>query len=388
MIPCQRHLFSLPAESHYINCAYMSPLLKAEEEAGIAGMRLKRDPSTIKASAFFGDCDRARQLFAQLVGVPDQHVALIPAVSYGVATVARNVAISKGQNIVVLHEQFPSNVYSWRRLARESGAELRTVAPPVPANSINTRLLEAIDSDTAVVAVGPVHWTDGTHIDLEALGQHTRSMGAALIVDGTQSVGALPIDAKALGIDALICASYKWLLGPYSIGVMYTGPRFLDGTPLEESWLSRTGSEDFGSLVNYSDAYQDGALRYDVGGKSNFILVPMLIKGLEQILAWRPETVQDYCAALMCDLLRDAQALGYRVSSGSRAHLFGLRVSDHVKIPRLQKELQRRSVSVSLRGETIRISPHVYNNEQDVAALHEALEAAVRAPSPAYSVPA
>ncbi len=391
MLSCQRHLFTLPDEAHYINCAYMSPILKAAEEAGMAGMHLKRVPSDISPAMFFKESSLVRQLFATLVGVAAQQVALIPAASYGIATVAHNLAVKKGQNIVVLHEQFPSNVYTWRRLAGERGAELRTVVPPGEtgrAEEFNARLLASIDRDTAVVAVGPVHWTDGTRIDLEAVGRRTSALGVAFVVDGTQSVGAMPIDAQALGIDALVCAAYKWMLGPYSIGAMYLGPRFMDGIPLEETWVARQDSENFDALVNYGDAYRDGALRYDVGGRSNFILVPMMIKGLEQVLAWGPANIQAYCHALMREVLQEAEALGYSVSKGSSAHLFGLRVPDHIARPRLQEALQRRGVSVSLRGEAIRISPHVYNNEQDVAALHDALVAASQVSTPSYSTPA
>ena len=381
MLSCQRALFSIPSGVHYLNCAYMSPLLKSVEEAGIRGMHLKRAPHVIAPNHFFEESNRARALFARLVNVESHEVALIPSASYGIATVARNLTVTSTQNIVVLHEQFPSNVYSWRRLAKDSGAELRTVAPDEGigrADSLNARILDAVDDATAVVAVGPVHWADGTRIDLRAIGDQARSVGAAFVVDGTQSVGALPIDAKALGIDALICAAYKWLMGPYSIGAMYLGPRFVDGIPLEETWIARKGSENFGGLVNYGDEYQPGAIRFDVGERSNFILMPMMIAGLEQVLEWGPENIQDYCADLMQNAKREAAALGYATSDDCGAHLFGVRVPPHVPLARLQEELGRRNVSVSLRGENIRIAPHLYNDEEDVAMFSEALTAAAK----------
>jgi len=94
MLTCQRHLFSLPPNLHYLNCAYMSPLLKAVEEAGIAGIRRKRDPSAITPAAFFEDVQQVRQLFARLINAGDPHrIAVIPSVSYGMATVAKNTRI-------------------------------------------------------------------------------------------------------------------------------------------------------------------------------------------------------------------------------------------------------------------------------------------------------
>ena len=189
VLSCQREAFSLPDEVHYLNCAYFSPLPKATEEAGIAGILQKREPMVVQAPDFFAESDRTRELFARLVGVSEPNrIAIIPSASYGVAVAARNLAVEQGQNIVLLHEQFPGNVYAWMRKAEESGAQVRTVVPPdgpCRGSAWNERLLEAIDVDTAVVTVPHVHWTDGTVFDLPAVGARAREVGAALVVDGS-----------------------------------------------------------------------------------------------------------------------------------------------------------------------------------------------------------
>jgi selenocysteine lyase/cysteine desulfurase len=380
MLTCQRHLFEIPEGVHYLNCAYMSPLLRHMEEAGIAGIRRKRVPSGVTPRDFLEDSDRLRSLFARLIGAPDaQRIAIVPSVSYGTATVVRNLALERGQNIVVLHEQFPSNVYPWRSLAQRDGIELRTVSPPEDqpqrGREWNARILEAIDSHTAVVALGHVHWADGTRFDLEQIGARAREAGAALVIDGTQSVGALPFDVQRLQPDALICAGYKWLLGPYSIGAAYLGPRFGGGTPLEETWLGRLGSEDFRGLVNYQDEYQPGALRYDMGERSNFILLPMLIAALEQLLEWGVANIQEYCRALTRDLIHEACGLGFTVEAeeARAAHLFGLRLPRGLDPDTLAEASRERNVFVSVRGSALRISPHVYNDARDVDALLDVL---------------
>ena len=118
----EKHLFSLPEDLHYLNCAYMSPTPKRVAEAGASGIALKSVPSQIKSQDFFTNSDRVRELFARLVNVADpQRVAIIPAASYGIAVVARNTPLARGQNIVVAHEQFPSNVYAWREASRRQG---------------------------------------------------------------------------------------------------------------------------------------------------------------------------------------------------------------------------------------------------------------------------
>lgn len=381
MLTCQKSRFALPDDEHYLNCAYMSPLSTAVEAAGVAGIARKRVPSRIATSDFFTEAARARALFAQLVNAPDpSRVAIIPAASYGLAIAARNLPVAAGQNIVVTHEQFPANVHAWRSITRRTaGVELRTVRPPDAAEGRgrewNARLLEAIDSRTAIVALGHVHWTDGTKFDLDAIGRRAREVGAALVIDGTQSVGALPFDVTAIQPDALVCATYKWLMGPYAFGFAYLGPRFDDGEPLEETWIGRAGSEDFQALVNYRDDYQPGAVRYDVGERTNFALMPMAIAALEQLLEWQPARIQEYCAALTSDLTTQVAALGYRAEDPEYrgAHLIGLRAPAGADLAAIAARLRERKVFVSLRGTAMRVAPHVYNDASDIAALIDAL---------------
>jgi selenocysteine lyase/cysteine desulfurase len=190
----------------------------------------------------------------------------------------------------------------------------------------------------------------------------------------------MPFDVAAVRPDALVCASYKWLLGPYSLGLAYYGERFDGAEPLEETWLGRRGSEDFARLVEYEDEYQPGAARFDMAERSSFVLMPMLIAALEQVLAWGPSNVQAYCRELTRDLLAEARGLGYTVEDDAcrGAHLFGLRAPAGADPARLQAALRERRVSVSLRGDAVRVAPHVYNTPDDVAALADALRAVRR----------
>lgn len=384
MLTCQRHAFSLPDDEHYLNCGYMSPLPRAVEAAGVEGIARKRVPSRISAADFFTGADRVRASFARLVNVANpQRIAVAPSVSYGLAVAARNLSVAAGQTVVIMAEQFPSNVHVWRRLCRETGAALRSVpaprATPGRGREWNARLLEAIDETTAVVAVGHVHWAEGTRYDLESVGRRARDVGAALIVDGTQSIGALPFDVARLQPDVVVCAAYKWLMGPYSYALAYFNERFDDGVPLEEGWITRAGSEDFRELVHYRDDYQPAAIRFDVGERSNFALTPMVAAGLELVLSWQPERIQAYCTSLTTALVTEARSLGYFIEDDDcrGAHLFGIRIPDDVDPARVNAVLAEHHVSVSLRGNAIRVSPHVYNTDRDVDALARVLRALV-----------
>ena len=379
MLDCQAEEFYLPDDHHYLNCAYMAPMSRTVESAGIEGIRQKRVPSSVSPADFFRTGERLREAFARIIGSSEpSRVALIPAASYGLAVAARNLTVSKGQNIVTVDEQFPSNVYSWQRLAAESRGSVAAVGPgpgPKRGQRWNERVLDAIGTETAAVALPHVHWADGTVFDLDTIGARCREVGAALIIDGTQSVGAMPFDLARIRPDALVCAGYKWLLGPYSMGVAWFGPRFDGGVPLEENWISRKGSDDFAGLVRYQPEYGPGATRFDVGERSNFVLAPMLLAALRMIERWGVENIYAYCSRLSSAIAGAASELGYGVEDDAfrAGHLFGLRLPGGADVVALRDGLSRRKVSVSIRGDAIRVSPHVYNNMADVEALVEGL---------------
>ncbi len=383
-LACQKSAFSLDPGIHYLNCAYLSPLARQVERAGIEGIRAKCAPNRIDPAHFFDPCDELRRRFGRLVNAPPNHIAIIPAVSYGVATCVRNVDVRSGANVVLTARQFPGNVHAWRRLAREGGAEVRMVdTRPGPGRGErwSARILEAIDARTAVVSMGAIHWTDGTVFDIDAIAARAREVGAYLVIDGTQSVGAMDFDVARIRPDALICAGYKWLMGPYSLGLAYFGPRLLDGAPLEETWLGREGSRDFAGLAgNYPEAYEPGAVRYDVGERSNFILVPMMNAALELVLRWQPTRIAEYCGNLAAGLVERARDAGFGVEDEPwRApHLFGLHAPAGLDPKSVSEALVARNVHVSLRGTALRVSPHTYNDEADVAALWDALRSVLR----------
>ncbi len=379
-LSCQKHLFHLDAEVHYLNGAYMSPMMASVEEAGLRALLRKRQPDKISPQDFFTDPERLRGLFARLVNAPlAEQVALIPAVSYGMAAVAKNLPLRAGQKIVVAEAQFPSNVYPWMALAKEKNIDLQAVAMPAEPSQRgqhwNERLLEAIDERTALVSLGHIHWATGTIFDLQKIAEKVHAYGGLLVVDGTQSVGAMPMDVQQLGLDALVCGGYKWLMGPYSLGYAWFGPAFLNGQPIEENWINRYQSEDFARLVDYQSAYQPGAKRFDVGERSNFNLVPMGIAALEQLLAWGPANIQAYCRDLMTEATSIWQQHGFRMEDADAraAHLFGIQLPAHLDASVLQQNLKARNVHVSVRGDFVRIAPNVYNDAADVAALTEVL---------------
>src|ERR1019366_5749527 len=297
MIPNQRHLFDIPDDVAYLNCAYMSPLMKPALEAGAAGLTRKAHPWDITPDKFFTGADEFRATAAQLVGCSADDIAIVPSASYGVATAARNLPVKKGQSILVLEEQFPSNYYPWQRRAGEGGAALAVVRR-AEKNKQTAHPLNSLTSDVAIAALPHVQWTSGGRLDLVRIGEACRKLGAALVLDLTQSLGALPFSVRDVQPDFAVAASYKWLLGPYSVGLLYVAPKWQDGIPLEENWIQRANARDFASLILYTEDYDAGARRFDMGERSNFALLPAAVRAMKQLLEWEVAQISESAGAL------------------------------------------------------------------------------------------
>ena len=233
---------------------------------------------------------------------------------------------------------------------------------------------------TAVVALPHCHWTDGGLLDLVAIGARCREAGATLVLDLTQSAGALCFDVAAVRPDYVVCAGYKWLLGPYSLGFLWVAPEHRRGKPIEYNWIGRARAEDFARLVDYRDEYQPGARRFDVGERSNFILVPMLNAALEQILEWGVEAIETTLAARTADITVRAARLGLGSAPAElrAGHFLGLRFPDGGLPAGLLDALAAERVYVSVRGSSMRVTPHLYNTDEDVGRLFAALRPRLR----------
>ncbi len=371
----QRHLFDIPDEVAYLNCAYMGPLMRSAVEAGDCGIRAKARPWGISPDDFFAPGECAREQFARIIGADAEGVALVPSASYGLSCAARNMDVAPNAELVVLAEQFPSIFYTWKELAKTRGASLVTVVRPED-DDWTRATLDAVNERTACVALPHCHWTDGGYLDLVRIGARCREVGAALVLDLTQSAGALQFDAGAVQPDFVVCAGYKWLLGPYSLGFLWVAPERRDGRPIEFNWIARAGSENFARLIDYREDYQPGARRFDVGERSNFILVPMLNAALEQILAWGVGAIEATLAARTAVIAARATRLGLgSAPTALRAgHFLGLRFPGGELPAGLLSALAAERVHVSVRGASLRVTPHVYNTDEDIDRLFAALE--------------
>ena len=366
--------FSIPEEIAYLNQAYMSPQLSRLTDVGLEAMRAKEQPWVIPGSAFFEPVESLRQEMGTLMGTTREHISLIPAVSYGISWAAGALPSKPRGQLLLLAEQFPSNVYPWRARAETTGETVEMVQRS-PGATWTDAVLERIGPDTSIVAIPACHWSDGSRVDLRKVREATREVGAALVLDLTQSLGAVPFHVGEIDPDVVVAGGYKWLIGPYSLGYMYVSERWHQLQPMENNWITREDSHLFSQLVDYRDSYEPGARRFDVGERSNFFLVPIALEALRTLNEWTPKRIAadlNQITRAISDQLRHA---GWTVPSADEAspHMLGVRSSRPLPDD-LPAQLAERGIYVSVRGNSIRISPYLYTREEDVHRLVSTLE--------------
>lgn len=383
MIPNQKHLFSIADDTTYLNAAYMGPLLKEAEAAGIDGLSRKNNPSNIKPNDFFEDPKIVKTLFSKLIDAKPENIAILPSASYGLSIAVNNIDPLIGSHILMVEDEFPSIYYTVHAWCKAKEKQIKIISKPTASKQTaadwNEQLLASINKDTIALVMSPIHWMDGTLFSIEAISKRCKETNTLFIVDGTQYIGAYAFSLNEVPVDALICAAYKWLLGPYTSGLAYFSEAFLMGMPLEQSWMTRINANDFSSITQYSEQYMPDAGRFDMGQFSNFINIPILKVSLAQLLAWTPAAIQNYTKSISASFITQVQEMGLGVEEEAyrAAHLFSIKGLEKTQAISLSQKLQAAKVYVSVRGNSLRISPHVYNDENDFEKLKVLLAVAL-----------
>ena len=376
MIKCQKHLFNLDSSEYYLNCAYKSPLLKKGELLAINAIKKERNPSYLKPNNYFEISEEIRTEFSKIIKSHKSEVAIMPSSSYGFANVFNNIRIH-GNKAIVVENEFPSGYFSVKKWCSENNIQLDIIERNnLSAKDWNKKIIDSIDSNTSVVLISSVHWTNGTKFDLREIGEKCKINNSYFIVDGTQSVGAMAIDVKDFKIDALICAGYKWLFGPYSMALGYFSEKFHNGIPIEESWMNRTNAQEFSNLTEYDSEYKPMAGRYNVGETTNFILSPIMLNGLKQINSWGINNIESYCKKLSKIVISELSPLGVAFENENYLtyHLFSLGLPNHLNLLSFKRILEEKKIRVSVRGPNLRVSFNVFNDENDINKLVETVK--------------
>jgi selenocysteine lyase/cysteine desulfurase len=346
MIKSQRHLFDIPENIAYFNCAYNSPSLKESTNRLHVGVDTKSRPWERTPASFFDDAETVRQLCADLFGGSLDAFAVVPSASYGISTASRVIEpyLTKEHGIIVIEEEFPSVVLPMKRIAQETGAKLITVK--LSENGDWTQAIkERLDNKVKVVAISLCHWTNGAYIDLPEIRKACNETDSILIVDATQALGAIPVSIDIIRPDFLVAAGYKWLLCPYGFSLLYVDEKWRNERPLEESWIARENAEDFANLVRYSDKYMRGSRRFDVGEKCTPTILPGAIAALEQIKKWGIEEIANSLSVINEKIISHLNELGFQLPDETQRcpHMFGATIPLNYK-GNLVNDLKKRYI--------------------------------------------
>jgi selenocysteine lyase/cysteine desulfurase len=370
MLPSQRALFDMPRDVCFLNAAAWSPLPLASQEAGRASMARKGQPWKLPDGFQAAQYERARRAAAALIGADPDDVALIPSVGYGVSTAGKVLSIPRGSRVIVLENDHTSPVLEWIGRAGTGGFTVDTVRQPTDGDWTSAVLDTIARRDAAPVAlasISSVHWSDGGALDLTRIRDALKRQGAALLVDATHDAGVRPIDVKTLDPDFLIFPTYKWVLGPYGRAFLYVARRHQNGVPLEQTAAARKAVNAEDTIYFRDTSYRDDARRYDMGERDHFTTMEMAAIGMEMMAGWGNDAIVERLSMLTGKLADGLGNLGVGLlDTRLRApHILCVSFPKGMA-PDLAKKLAAENVHAAPRLGRLRISPHVYNDEQDV----------------------
>ena len=379
MLPCQRHLFAIPQDVVYLDAAYMTPISRSAVAAGERGVRVKAAPWDMSIASYYDEVERARELAASFIGAATDDIALVPATSYGIAVAAANVPVPAGSVILMMDNEHTSHRYAWYEVAAKKGACVVTVKQRrgEPWAAAIVAAIRMSQAPVSVVVGTIVHWFEGMAVDIEAVAAAAREAGASLVMDGTQWVGAVPFDVSRVRPDFLAFATYKFLLGPYRLAFLYADKDWQrKGNPIEFHSWNRKGGERPDFYLETMPDYQPGARRFDMGERSDFAILPIAIEAMETLDGWGVPAVHERLLHLNGLVWEQAERRGL-IGPGTDLR------ADHIAVMELGDRygddlagrLRKRGVHVTVRGTKMRVTPHVYNDETDIARFFDIFDA-------------
>ncbi len=351
----------------YINAANVTPMYRPAAAAitgwyqDVAEHGSNHFDEEAEATVF----DELHRQAARLFNASPTDIAVGSSTTELLSSLAWAVMPGAGTNVVSTDVSFPASVYPWRRVANHTGCEIRLAHARGDTVDPN-RVRDLVDNDTAVVALSHVEFRSGQRWDLAAFADIAHRHGALLVVDATQSAGAVPIDAPAMGVDAVVAGAYKWLCGPFGIAVMYLAPHL--ATSLEPGLVGFRSQVDIWNIRTDPPDYPEDASRFEFSTMA-YGLSGGFAKSIEFLVDTGIDRIFDYNQVLADNLIDGLAAVGAEVTSPRdaaersaivTARFPGRDVSD------VEGYLKQSGVMVALRGDVIRFSPHLYNQMADV----------------------
>jgi len=382
MLSSQRTLFDIPRQICYLNSASYSPLPLRTLEAGRAAVGRKGNPWTLPASFANEQNERVRAAAAKLINAEPSDVALIPSISYGVATAAKLLTIPRATRVLLLEDDHSSPVLEWHSRAEAQGFTVETVKRPDDGDWTSA-MLAAIERSGAppvsLASISSVHWSDGGLIDVDKVAVALRQRGAIFLIDATQGVGVLAMDVRRLDPDFVLFPTYKWVLGPYGRAFLYVAKRHQGGTPLEQTSAGRRNVRAENAVYFTDLNYVGDARRFDMGERDYFISMEMASIGMEMLAEWGAPAVAQRLLMLTERIAEGVRGIGVSVPAPHLRAPHILSLAFKGGMPKgLIEGLASEGIYVALRLGRLRISPHVFNDEADADRFVEVLTRRLR----------
>jgi cysteine desulfurase/selenocysteine lyase len=361
----------------YFDHAAMSPLPRPTAEAFQKWLTEAVEIGNPVWGDWVNGVERMRATAAQMIGAHPDEIALVGNTTAGISLVAEGFDWRPGDNVVTLADEFPSNVYPWMNLATR-GVETRRVPTEVSGRLDLERLAEACDERTRIVTVSWIGFATGYRQDVARIAAIAHERGALMFLDAIQGLGAFPLDVNTLGIDFMAADGHKWMLGPEGAGIAYIRREHLDRLrPLGPGWHSVVPGQDY---THIELTLRHAAARYEGGSQNNagFLAFGASLDLLSDLGA------ENLAAAVLditdraCERLNE---IGAKIVSDRRLnHRDGQQRSGIVAFEfpgrdpmAVKRHAMRQDVVFGCRAGRLRISPHAYNNEEDLDRLVEAL---------------
>ena len=362
----------------WLNCAHQGPLPRSAQDAARAEIRAKASPHLIEEASFWDLPEELRATVAALIGASADEVVLGNATSYGLNLLAQGLPLAAGDEVLLVDGDFPATVTSWFPVV-DRGVEIRLLRPRRHAPTAE-EVADALRPSTKVFCSSWVYSFSGHTIDLGAIGGVCRERGVLFVVNGTQAIGARSFDVSTVPVDALVCAGFKWLCGPYGTGFCWITPQVLrELTYRQDYWLAQATPGDLSKEGAYEVSSERRVQSYDLFCTANFLNFSPWLAALRLLSDIGIQTIEQHDQELVDELVDGVGRLDFELvspaSGASRSTLVCLRHRALDGTRRAHDLLREAGVDVALRQDVLRISPHLYNTRDDVVKVRHTLRA-------------
>ena len=361
----------------YLNVSLQGPMPLAAVHAAVAALEWKKHPYRVPDSAYFDLPDRIREKVAPLVGGQADEIAVTTGASAGLAAVAAGIDWKPGDEVLVGRGEFPAHFSTWLRYQQAGKLRVRLVEPKGRFISADD-YVEAIGPRTRVVSASLVRFDNGARLDAARVARACEAFDSALVLDLSQCVGAMRINLRELGASMAVSSGYKYLLGPYGAGFFWVASEWTERLPLGAAYfMALEGAREFHALPSANLRLAPGARRWDSAEPASFTNLAAFESSLDFVLGIGVDAVERYNDALVAEIIAGLPRTNCSLASPSERERRGPFVCVSARDPKetqaLYEKVRAVQVSVSLRENALRVSPHIYNTPEDVARFMKAL---------------